>query len=182
MTPLTKGLLLAGLHVTLVCSLGAKLLYDRAHRPRLWIKVASADPNLPIRGRYLSLNLEVPAEGFTIRKQLTQHQTGDGGNPKMYEYLDPSRADLVLRNGSLVAVANPAGNYWVRQRWHTDDTTQLIVSGETAFFLPEHARDPSHLAAGEELWVEATIAKKGPPRPIRLAVKSNGVMQPVEMQ
>ena len=65
MKPLYKGILLAALHVSLVCTLGAKLLYDRAHRPRIWVKSAIYDPNLPIRGKYLSLTVEAPAEGFT---------------------------------------------------------------------------------------------------------------------
>jgi hypothetical protein len=39
------------------------------------------------------------------------------------------------------------------------------------FFLPELAQDPTQLAPGEELWVEVTLPKSGPPRAIRLAVK-----------
>jgi len=69
MKPLYKSLLLAALQVSLVCTLGAKLLYERAHRPRVWIKSAVYDPNLPIRGKYLSLMMELPAEGFTSRMQ-----------------------------------------------------------------------------------------------------------------
>ena len=67
MKPIYKGLLLAVLQVAVVCTLGAKLLYDRAYRPRVWIKSAIYDPNLPIRGKYLALSIEVPAEGFTSR-------------------------------------------------------------------------------------------------------------------
>lgn len=60
MKPVYKGILLAALQVALVCTLGAKLLYDRAHRPRIWIKAAIFDPELPVRGRYLSLNVGPP--------------------------------------------------------------------------------------------------------------------------
>ncbi len=74
MKPLYKGLLLALLQVLLVCTLGVKLLYDRAHRPRLWIKVATYDPDLPIRGRYLAIALEVPAEGFTSRMEPSYYE------------------------------------------------------------------------------------------------------------
>ena len=55
---LYKGLLLGLLQIGIVSSLGAKLLYDRAHRPRVWIKSAIYDPNLPIRGKYLALSSE----------------------------------------------------------------------------------------------------------------------------
>ena len=44
MTPLIKGLVLAALQVGLVASLGAKLLYDRATRPRVWTLAAPYDP------------------------------------------------------------------------------------------------------------------------------------------
>jgi hypothetical protein len=51
-----------------------------------------------------------------------------------------------------------------------------VSSGEpVAFFIPEAAADPSILHAGEELWAEVTLPKKGPVRPIQLAVKSRGM-------
>ena len=43
-----------------------------------------------------------------------------------------------------------------------------------AYFIPEHVPDPSRRAPGEELWVEVTLPRRGPPRPIRLAVKKPG--------
>ena len=52
-----KGILLAGLQCALVLSLAGKLVYDRATRPRVWVKTQRYDPDLPIRGRYLSLQL-----------------------------------------------------------------------------------------------------------------------------
>ena len=53
--------------------------------------------------------------------------------------------------------------------------------GPLAYFIPEHVDDPSRRPAGEELWVEVTIPKKGPPRPIRLGVKKNGVITPLAL-
>src|ERR1700751_3552228 len=106
MTGLQKGLLLAALHVLLVCTLGAKLLYDRATRPRVWVQVATYDPDLPVRGRYLAFNVEVPMEGFTARENP----------PDSPNAFSPSRGDLALRNGVLTAVANPEGEFWVRFR------------------------------------------------------------------
>ena len=57
-----KGLILAGLQCLMVLSLTGKLLYDRATCPRVWVKTAPWDPNLPIRGRYMRLQL-VPEIG-----------------------------------------------------------------------------------------------------------------------
>lgn len=112
MTPLAKGLLVAGLHVALTATLGAKLLIDRATRPRVWVHVLPVDPDSPLRGRYVRLRVK--------------------------------------------------------------DSNERL-----AFFIPEHIPDPSIRAADEELWAEVTLPRKGPPRPIRLAVKKDGVLTPL---
>ena len=113
MTPVAKGLIVAGLHVALTASLGAKLLIDRATRPRQWVHVLPVDPDSPLRGRYVRLRIEGRSERL-------------------------------------------------------------------AFFIPEHVPDPSIRRAGEELWAEVTIPKRGAPRPIRLAVKKDGVLTPLQ--
>jgi|SRR5579864_238311 len=61
MNPLRKGIVLGALQCAFVLSLTGKLLYDRATRPRIWVKTMPWDPNLPIRGRYLSLILSPEA-------------------------------------------------------------------------------------------------------------------------
>ena len=57
MNSLQKGIVLAALQCALVLSLTGKLFYDRTTCPRVWVKTQPYDPNLPIRGRYLSLML-----------------------------------------------------------------------------------------------------------------------------
>jgi len=57
MNSLYKGIIVAVLQCALVMSLTGKLFYDRATCPRVWVKTLPYDPNLPIRGRYLSLVL-----------------------------------------------------------------------------------------------------------------------------
>ena len=61
MNALRKGIVLGALQCALVLSLTGKLFYDRAIFPRVWVKTRPYDPNLPIRGRYLSLMLEPDA-------------------------------------------------------------------------------------------------------------------------
>jgi hypothetical protein len=167
MRPLYKGLLIGVLHVVLVCTLGAKLLYDRAHRPRIWVKSAIYDPNLPIRGKYLALSIEVPAEGFTTHMSQTYPN----------EYFSPYRCDLVLRGDQLIAVANERGEFWTNIQ-RRDNNLVAVINGQTAYFLPEHNPGPILHSRGEELWIEATIPRKGPPRPIRLGIKKDGVLTP----
>ena len=55
------------------------------------------------------------------------------------------------------------------------------ASEPLAYFIPEHVPDPSRRGPGEELWVEVTLPKKGPPRPILLGVKKNGVITPLAL-
>jgi hypothetical protein len=170
MKPVYKGLVIALLHVAIVSSLGAKLLYDRVHRPRIWIKSAVYDPDLPIRGKYLSLSIEVPGEGFTEQ------------NPNFGSYAGPDftsyRCNLVLRGDQLVAVGTQSGELFANIR-RRDNGLVAIINGETAYFLPEHKNGPLLHDRSEELWIEATIPRKGPPRPIRLGTKKNGVLTPL---
>lgn len=47
-------------------------------------------------------------------------------------------------------------------------------------FVPEHVPDPSIRVAGEELWGEVSVPRKGPPRPVRLGVKrGTGAIEPL---
>jgi hypothetical protein len=144
------------LHIALVCTLGAKLLYDRAHRPRIWIKSAIYDPNLPIRGKYLALSMELPAEGFTSHVRTLPY----ANTTEMYEDFSPSRCDLVLRGNQTVAVRNEDGKYWTNVHRRNQDIVANI-NGEIACFLPEHSTAPLLRARSEELWFEATIPRKG---------------------
>ena len=61
MNRIAKAITVAAIHAALVASLGAKLLYDRSTRPRVWVRTAPYDPSTPIRGRYVSLQLMIPA-------------------------------------------------------------------------------------------------------------------------
>jgi hypothetical protein len=121
-----KGLVLAALQCALVLSLTGKLFYDRATSPRIWVKTLPYDPNLRIRGRYLSLMLAPDA------------------GAQYFDRTNNQRVD---------------------------------------FFVPEHETEVDSLrlhSNAPELWAEVTIPRKGPPRPIRLGIKRDGRIQPVE--
>jgi len=180
MKPLNKGLVVAALHVALVASLGGKLLYDRATRPRVWARTANYDPDLPIRGRYVSLSIQVTPEGF-----ITNVQQGNKQYPYDFGYGRPVK--LEVRDGKLVArLSSEETNVQVApQRRYIQGkellSEQVYVEEPVAFFIPEHAPNPAWLNQGEELWVEVTVPKKGPPRPIRLGVKKDGVLKPLSL-
>lgn len=50
------------------------------------------------------------------------------------------------------------------------------------FYISEHAASPTPVRMGQELWIEVTIPPKGPPRPLQLALKENGVWRPLAFQ
>ena len=56
----SPGLLLAGVQAALMLSIGSLFWFDRQISPRAWVPTAPVDPNLPIRGRYITLNMVVP--------------------------------------------------------------------------------------------------------------------------
>src|SRR3974390_76726 len=78
-TAFAKAIAVALIQILIVCSLGAKLLYDRRMRPRAWFRTERYDPNLPIRGRYVSLMIDVtdPRSPEEIEKKFgnVQHPT-----------------------------------------------------------------------------------------------------------
>ena len=164
MTPIVrKGLIVAALHVAIVAGIGVKLLVDRATQPRVWARTAPYDPDLPIRGRYVRLRLEaVPGQGFDA--------------PLTYD----RNVTLSARDGRLVATPSDSGANLARISSRDDERIALLAI-PVAYFIPEHIPDPSVRKPGEELWVEVTVPREGPPRPIRLGVRRNGALTPLEI-
>jgi hypothetical protein len=176
MKPSMKGIILAALQLALVASLGAKYALDRARRPRVWAQTVAYDPNLPIRGRYLGVQVRVDADEVFGNAPLAN---GNRGN------FWGERKDVYLRaeNGHLVASPAPQPTGLHVSRWKTPTGEEVAaISEPVAFFLPEHADIPMRRQLGEELWVEVTVPKHGPPRPIRLAVKRGGTFTPLEIK
>lgn len=168
-----RGIILTVLELAIVASLAAKYAIDRARLPRVWTRTAAYDPNLPIRGRYLSVQLRVDAD-----------RVYGGEEPKGFNPWSEVRdIELHAENGHLVASLASGPTRLRVTRWKTrTGEVVTILSEPVDFFLPEHAVDPSWRKAGEELWVEVTVPKKGPPRPIRLAVKRGDTFTPLDIK
>lgn len=79
-------------------------------------------------------------------------------------------------------------DHWLRGRYirftvDVCETANCVVRpGPLAFYIPEHIPDPSRRQPGEELWVEVSIPGKGPLRPVRLGVKKDGLLTPLELR
>jgi hypothetical protein len=169
-----KGLLLCALQLALVLSLGGKLLYDRITRPRVWVLGQAYDPELPIRGRYLTQRLQMPAEGFPYQ-QPNQQIASDWFMNRQWAYLE-------VGNGQLIAKQQGAGpGVWVYLHKNPDGTIVAFGEEPVLVFISEHA-DAPNLKPHEEMWVEVTLPAKGPPRPIRLAIKKDGVLTPIQLK
>jgi hypothetical protein len=53
------------------------------------------------------------------------------------------------------------------------------LSEPLAYFIPEDVEDPSRR---RDLWVEVTVPPTGAPRPIRLGVKQDGALAPLQLR
>ena len=175
-----KGLVIAVVHVALVSSLGAKLLIDRATRPRVWARSAPVDPNLPIRGRYVSLRLEVRPSAGLVLPEGEQIAHPDGSFFTIPPRSQP--VQVMVEGSELVAVPGDEWSSVRAVRATRDGNVIAILEAGLAYFIPEGIPDPSVRATGEELWVEVTVPRTGLPRPIQLGVKKNGVITPLAIR
>jgi len=165
-TPLARGLAVGAAQVLLVAAIGARFLYDRTAYPRLWVETAPFDPSMPIRGRYVNINLVVAAE--------RPAPSGDADRaPAMFQ------ARLRAQGDALVAVQDDErGRHWVVSRRCGESPCWQLVA-PLAYFIPEHAVDPSRPQAGAALWAEVTLPPTGAPRPIRLGLMRGGAIEPI---
>lgn len=167
MTPRARGLAVGAVQVLLVAGIGAKFLYERTTYPRLWVETAPYDPDMPIRGRYVNIALLVEAD-------RAEQSAGADRAPNMY------LARLEARGDALVAVQDDEnGKHWVRST-PCGEATCWQLSMPLAYFIPEHAIDPSRPPEGTTLWAEVTLPPTGAPRPIRLGVHEGDGIAPIE--
>lgn len=173
MNSMRKGLLLGALQIVLVLSLGAKLLYDRMTRPRVWVLAQVYDPELPIRGRYMSERLQMPTEAFTYAES-SQKNWNEWAVNRQWAYLE-------VRDGKLFANAQGSGaGEWVYLHKNADGTIVAFSDEPVLLFISDRAELPQ-MQRGQEIWVEVTVPAKGPPRPIRMGVKRDGVITPLKL-
>jgi hypothetical protein len=154
----TRGVLLGVAQLLMVASLGGVLLRDRAILPRAWVRTVSLLASTPLEGRYLQLQLVVEdREPLPLTRDST--------------------AWVTLAADSGQVVARPAPRFrGLRARYAVvDGQRRLVLQDRLAYFIPDPAEDPRLAAAGAELWVEVSLPREGPPRALRLGVRSAGM-------
>src|SRR5438046_4851927 len=107
-----KGIILAALQLAIVASLAAKYALDRLRLPRVWAQTVAYDPDLPIRGRYLSVRVRVDA-----------HQVYGGAEPPkgspVNSWSDQRDVRLRAEGGHLVAYTAPQPTGLRVTNWRT---------------------------------------------------------------
>jgi uncharacterized membrane-anchored protein len=193
MKPARVSIVLLIIQVVIVSTVALKYVYQRATCPRVWTRTAAYDPTLIMRGRYLSLQLTVDGCGSTLpsakNAQFPRNVNGLPSGPRFNVNAPDAvwfQAKLAVKDNKLIAnrltdsekststqtVSAPAGA----------PCDQMRLSEPVDFYIAEHANDPTWLKRGQELWIEVTVPPKGPPRPLQLALKDNGVWKPLAIQ
>ena len=151
MTPLLRGSSVALIQMALLLGIAGTYQVERIHDPHVFIETTPVDPNLPIRGRYLTLSAKV---------EMSAKQEVEQGVPIKVR-LQSVNARLVAtpdQQGDIMVLAMPCGQ-----------TRCYRLAEPLAYFIAEHAPDPSR--SNQSLWVEASLPAHGMPRPISLATQ-----------
>jgi len=176
------SLVLLLIQLALVSSVAAKYLYQRWNCPRVWTRVEIFDPELPMRGRYLSLHLTVDGCRNTYRS-MDEYKNSQ---PAPFEILDSFPVTLSVKNNRLVATRIPGvgpGNLLpsvIVPRGAPCDALRLWQP--VNFYIAEHAVVPAPIQPNQELWIEVTVPPRGLPRPLQLALKQDGAWKPLAFQ
>lgn len=171
-----RAIALVVIQCLLVSSIAAKYVYERATRPRVWVRAAQYDPELPMRGRYLALSPEVD-----VCRLTPQHE-----NNFREGWYRSYRVQLSARDGKLVAedAGNrlPRGDYPMATASNRNPCERAQLSPGIDYFVPENAPSPFPLKPGQELWLEVTVPPSGPPRAIQLALSESGNWQVLKFE
>ena len=168
-----SALLLMLAQVLLLGLVAGKLIYDRSVWPRGWVQTVGLDPELPIRGRYLRLSAVIP---------MVAAPSAPDGDPQRRE-LYKVRLDVDSDTASVRG--EPAEDHSSKALVSAAQTPQgemvWVLTEPLVFYLPENAPDPSRLASGETLWSEVTVTPEGRLRPIRLGLRKDGPIEPLDL-
>lgn len=179
------------IQLAIVSSIAAKYLYQRWSCPRVWTRTVAIDPELPMRGRYLSLRLTVDGCQSTLPSAKAARFPRDINGaaiqgPYTLQALATFHANLKVENNRLLAIAlQDDQNGRLGQSvsvWPGAACNAMRLDTPVDFYITEHAPSPLPLNPGQELWIEVTVPPKGPPRPIQLALKDNAAWTPLAFQ
>jgi len=175
--------------LALVSTVAAKYLYQRWRCPRVWARTVSYDPEMPMRGRYIAAQLIVDGCQSTLPSaKAAQFPRDVNGAVKPGPFVMRPvpvsfRANLKVADNKLIAV-QVEGDESGRTGEEVSAVPgapcdQMRLDAPVNYYISDSARSPLPLKGGQELWIEVTVPPKGPPRPLQLALKDNGVWRPL---
>jgi uncharacterized membrane-anchored protein len=178
------------IQVAIVSTIALKYFYQRATCPRVWTRTAAYDPSLVMRGRYLSLQVTVDGCSSTLpsakNAQFPRNVNGTPSSPTFNVNAPDAvwfQARLAVKDNKLIAIRVPESESSASTQSVTAQPgsacDQMRLSVPVDFYISEHAKDPSFIKQGQQLWIEVTVPPKGPPRPLQLALKDNGIWKPL---
>jgi hypothetical protein len=181
------------IQLALVSTIAAKYLYQRRSCPRVWTRAAAYNPDLPMRGRYLGLRLTVdgcqstlPSALHAIFPRNSDGTTKPSGFQVNWQGAVRFRTKLKVENNRLLVIRIPEADQTSKgvnvTAWPDSSCNAMRLDEPVDFYIAEHAADPTRLKAGQELWIEVTIPPQGPPRPLQLALKQDGIWKPLAFQ
>ena len=177
-----KGVVVLAIQLALVLSIGAKYAWERHHCPMVWTRSQLWDPAGPIRGRYLALNMYANACGLVSGKPGRDFVRKPGPESDYIRNLGGSWWPVEAQEWHVVpATTDGMLTANVVDETRAGPTQQLFLdkgmpceyarlSGNSDFFIPEHAKSPFPLQKGQELWALVTVPPSGPVRPVKLAI------------
>jgi hypothetical protein len=183
------------IQLALVSTFAARYLYQRWTCPLAWTRAVGAEPEASAHGRYLSLQLTVDGCQSTLPSaKLATFPRDVNGAVKPGPFVLRSQSSqpayfnayLKVVNNKLVAVRvegqedSTAGEGITAMPGTSCD--QMSLNAPVDFLLAKHAHSPLPLKPGQELWVEVTVPPKGPPQPVQVALKQDGVWKPLGFQ
>ena len=179
------------IHLAIVSTVAAKYLYQRSVCPRVWTRANAYDPSL-VSARPLPQSAAHREDGCSStlpskRRAFPRNLNGlPRGNTFSVRAATPSGSrQAAVKDNKLMAIRVPESD--------TSSGTQTIAGSPGAscnqmrlsqpvnFYIPNTPPIRPYQAS-QELWIEVTIPPKGPPRPLQLALKNNGVWKPLAFQ
>jgi hypothetical protein len=179
-----RAVLLLAIQAALVLSIAGKYLYERKTCPRVWVRAAQHNPNAPLRGRYLAMQLVVDACALPRDEAYRKRYADKSATALISTWRWAVR--LEVKGGKLVPVLASGTD----RPEMTDELTmrgdrpcdRATLSQGVDYYISDTAKSPFPAKKDEELWVEVTVPPMGPPRPIQLAVSKDGVFTPLVLR
>jgi hypothetical protein len=191
MKPARVSLVLMIVQVAIVGSIGAQYVYQRWTRPRVWVRAVAPEARSVVSGRYLNLQLIVDGCQSTLPSAKAAAFPRDINGAAVQGPFGLVagtifRANLKVQNNRLI-VLNAVVDETGREGQPVMATPgkpcdQMGLIQPVPFYIAENSIDPASLNPRQELWMEVTVPKAGPPRPLQLALKENGAWKTIAIQ